>query len=114
MFLTSIKKGKFIYAHEIPDHFQMCTKRLLTPELAGTKNLRVSYVIYLPGGGVSPHKHPYEQAFYCISGEITAKTPNGEHKLKNGSIIYFSANEEHGLVNTGHETAILLMIATIS
>lgn len=113
MFVTSIKDGKFIYAHEIPGHFQMCARRLLNSELAGTKNLTVSYSIYLPGGGVRPHKHSYEQAFYCISGEVDAKTPDAQCKLRRGSIVYFSPNEEHSLVNTGSEPAIVLIINSI-
>jgi quercetin dioxygenase-like cupin family protein len=113
MYVASIKDGKFIYAQEIPGHFQMCSKRLLNPELSGTKNFSVSYSIYLPGGGVSPHKHPYEQAFYCIIGEVDAKTPTAQCKLKKGSIVYFPPNEEHSLLNTSSESAILLVISSI-
>ncbi len=63
-----------------------------------------------PGGGSPEHDHPYNHAFYFLSG--TARVQIGERtwQTKPGTFVKVPARKQHSVTNTDTEDLIFLVI----
>ena len=77
---------------------------LINPDMAGTKNLTVSYLDVSPGARTLPAKHPNtEEVFYITRGSGTMKVDGETREVRKGDAIFISANLWHQFENTGRE-----------
>jgi quercetin dioxygenase-like cupin family protein len=53
-------------------------------------------VFYENGGEGAPHKHPHEQAAYCLEGEFEFTIGDETKVIKAGDTIYMPSDVMHG------------------
>lgn len=54
-----------------------------------------------PGAGYAPHRDPYDVAIVLLEGTVTTLG----RTLSSGAVVYYSANEPHGMHNPGDDVA---------
>jgi mannose-6-phosphate isomerase-like protein (cupin superfamily) len=85
----------------------------LSDELAGSDyssafNAQLSK--FGPGGGSPPHDHPYNHAFYFLSGSASVQIGEQAFRTKPGTFVKVPARHQHSVTNTGTEDLIFLVI----
>jgi len=76
-------------------------QRLVHPKTLGSDQLSTSVVLMGPGDVIKKHRHPYEEAYYVISGTGTMYLESqGDIDLYPGRSVYIPPNQIHGQVNT--------------
>ena len=84
--------------------------RLVHPLTTGSVGLGVSICLMEPGDRVRRHSHPYEEAYYVISGRgrMYLEGVDEEIELVPGRAVYVPAGRVHGQVNDGDEQLSIL------
>ena len=54
-----------------------------------------------PGGGPSPHTHPYEEVLIVLDGEATVMAGERELVARSGDVVIVPADTPHAFANTG-------------
>ena len=54
-----------------------------------------------PGGGPSPHTHPYEEVLIVLEGEATVVAGERELVARAGDVVIVPADTPHAFTNTG-------------
>jgi mannose-6-phosphate isomerase-like protein (cupin superfamily) len=54
-----------------------------------------------PGGGPSPHTHPYEEVLILLEGEVTVVAGDREIVARAGDVVLIPADTPHAFTNTG-------------
>jgi quercetin dioxygenase-like cupin family protein len=65
-----------------------------------------------PGATVSPHAHPFEEAFECLDGRIDFRLDGGVVDLRPGREVTALPGRLHGFRNAGDGPATLQIVAT--
>ena len=69
------------------------------------KKLNAHLSILEPGAGYSPHRDSYDVAIITLSGKVETL----DHLVGPQNVIYYPANELHGMKNPGDEKAVYLV-----
>ncbi len=83
------------------DNAQAAQVQWLLAEGKGAPNFAMRRFIIAPGGCTPYHSHPWEHEVYCLKGEATAKTEQGDVPVRAGDAILVEPDELHNFVNTG-------------
>ncbi len=54
-----------------------------------------------PGRAARTHYHPFEEAYYFLSGSATAFLDGEQHPIEAGDLVWSSTNGTHGYINQG-------------
>lgn len=77
---------------------------LINPDIAGTKDLTVSYLELSPGSKTIPSIHPNtEEAFFITRGRGIITVSDQSREVQKGDAIFISKNLWHEFENTGDE-----------
>ncbi len=63
------------------------------------------------GGGPPPHRHPWDEAFFVLEGEVEIAVDGEPRVLPAGSYAHLPANTIHAYTNVS-ETAVLLAVVS--
>jgi mannose-6-phosphate isomerase-like protein (cupin superfamily) len=63
-----------------------------------------------PGKGSTPHRDPYNHAFYFMRGSGKVRIGRKEWDLRPGTIVKIPAGKAHGFTNTGPDDLVFLVI----
>ena len=69
----------------------------------GGAGVCVIFVDAPPGGGPSLHKHPYEELFIVLEGEVTFLAGDDEVRARGGDIVIVPPNTPHEFTNSGDQ-----------
>ncbi len=69
----------------------------------GADLLTMFTVDYEVGGAAQPHDHPFEEAYFFLSGEIEAEIDGETHTLRAGDVLFAGVGSTHGFYNMGPE-----------
>jgi quercetin dioxygenase-like cupin family protein len=76
------------------------SKKLINPESAGSKFLRLSITEYAPGTEHTLHRHPgQEEVIFVLDGEGISRTKEGDLPLRPGSAAFVPADTDHATIN---------------
>lgn len=76
------------------------------------RKLEVALLELSPQHVAGDHKHPGEEVFYLMEGEITVSYGNRDYILRRGDSIHINANLPHKLFNHGTTAAKILSART--
>ena len=82
-----------------PDVF---LKTLIDQKL-GAHYHRTLFVEYQPGASSGRHNHPFEEAYFILSGEVFATLDGERYLAKAGDVIWIGAGCIHAFANVGSE-----------
>jgi len=77
--------------------------RWLIDEKFGAIHHRLLFIEYLPGVGIGPHDHTYEEAYFILSGEVEAVLDGRRYVAQAGDVLWTSTGCTHAFRNTGTE-----------
>jgi len=85
-------------------------RRLVHPLTTGSSQLGVSICLMEPGERVRRHRHPYEEAYFVVSGQgrMFLEGAEEEVELVPGRAVYVAPGRVHGQINDGDETLTIL------
>ena len=85
---------RVVKQHELPAH-----------ELVGADHggagVCVIFVDAPPGGGPALHKHPYEELFIVLDGEVTFVAGDKELQARAGDVVIVPPDTPHAFTNSG-------------
>jgi quercetin dioxygenase-like cupin family protein len=73
--------------------------KMLVEGAIGATQLNLFVVQYQPGGFIREHDHPFEEAFFFVSGEIEAVLDGETHALAAGDYCWSSSGSMHAFTN---------------
>ena len=73
----------------------------LIDEKFGAIHHRFLFIEYLPGVGIGPHDHTYEEAYFILSGEVEATLDGKTYVAKPGDVLWTSTGCTHAFRNIG-------------
>ena len=80
--------------------------------VANDRELEPLYVIVPPKYASEPFKHPGEEFFYVLKGQITIKIGKKTHRLGPGSAVHYKSGIRHLWRNDGDEEAHVITVNT--
>ncbi|MBQ4370440.1 MAG: cupin domain-containing protein [Oscillospiraceae bacterium] len=112
--MYKVTKRNEAYKYDAPGHFDVRTTRLHDPQDVNDGTIVMGLSHFLPGGGANMAPANFEMVYYIQSGEmtITIGEDDGdkEYVLKQGDSIHFGKGTKRACLNTGVETAQMLVI----
>ena len=73
----------------------------LVDESFGAIHHRMLFIEYLPGVGIGPHDHTYEEAYFSLSGEVEAVLDGRRYLAKPGDVLWTGTGCVHAFKNIG-------------
>jgi quercetin dioxygenase-like cupin family protein len=73
----------------------------LIDENFGAIHHRLLFIEYLPGVGIGPHDHTYEEAYFILSGEVEATLDGRKYLATPGDVLWTSTGCVHAFKNVG-------------
>jgi quercetin dioxygenase-like cupin family protein len=73
----------------------------LIDEGFGAIHHRLLFIEYLPGVGIGPHDHTYEEAYFILSGEVEAILDGQSYLAKPGDVLWTGTGCVHAFKNVG-------------
>jgi quercetin dioxygenase-like cupin family protein len=73
--------------------------KMLVERDNGATQFNLFVVQYQPGGFIKEHDHPFEEAFFFVSGEIEAVLDGETYTLQAGDYCWSSAGSMHAFTN---------------
>lgn len=77
--------------------------KMLVDRTFGAELLTMFTVDYEPGGAAQAHDHPFEEAYFFLSGEIEGDVDGRHVTLRAGDVMFAGVGTVHGFYNTGTE-----------
>ncbi len=77
--------------------------KMLVDRAFGADHVTMFTVDYEPGGAAQAHDHPFEEAYYFVSGVVEAELDGERHTLRAGDIVFACVGSVHGFWNVGTE-----------
>jgi quercetin dioxygenase-like cupin family protein len=71
----------------------------LVDEAFGAVHHRLLFIEYLPGVGIGPHDHTYEEAYFILSGEVEAVLDGTRYLAKAGDVLWTGTGCVHAFKN---------------
>src|SRR5262245_45899799 len=75
----------------------------LIDENFGAIHHRLLFIEYLPGVGIGPHDHTYEEAYFIVSGEVEARLDGRRYVARAGDVLWTSTGCVHAFKNISTE-----------
>lgn len=79
--------------------------RMMVDEVLGAHHHTVFMVEFAPSTaempGAKEHFHPFEEAFFFVSGSARASLAGEERDVRAGDVLFLGVNASHGIRNTG-------------
>lgn len=75
--------------------------KMLVDRVFGADLLTMFTVDYEPGGSAQAHDHPFEEAYFFLSGEIEAELDGRAYTIRAGDVVFAGVGSVHGFYNTG-------------
>jgi quercetin dioxygenase-like cupin family protein len=75
----------------------------LIDEQFGAIHHRLLFIEYLPGVGIGPHDHTYEEAYYILSGEVEAVMDGKRYLAKAGRVLWTGTGCVHAFKNISNQ-----------
>jgi len=75
----------------------------LIDEAFGAIHHRMLFIEYLPGVGIGPHDHTYEEAYFILSGEVEAILDGKRYLAKPGDVLWTATGCVHAFTNIGNQ-----------
>jgi quercetin dioxygenase-like cupin family protein len=75
----------------------------LVDEAFGAIHHRLLFIEYLPGVGIGPHDHTYEEAYFILSGEVEAVLDGTRYVAKAGDVLWTGTGCVHAFTNISKE-----------
>jgi len=90
------------HGHNIQD----ISIRMMVDEILGAQHHTLFVVEFAahsgtPGSAARTHYHPFEEAYYFLSGKAIAFLDGDQHEIAAGDIVWCSTNGTHGYINQG-------------
>jgi quercetin dioxygenase-like cupin family protein len=85
----------------------------LSEELAGrdySGAFNAQLARFGPGGGSPPHEHPYNHAFFFLSGAALVRIGGESWRATPGTFVKVPAHTHHSLTNAGPEDVVFLVV----
>lgn len=79
---------------------------MLVDEYVGALHHTMFIVQFIPGASTHPdgdHFHPFEEAYYFLSGSATAHLDTGDFDVATGDLVFAGTNAQHGYTMTSDE-----------
>ncbi len=86
---------------------QMILDRRILKEIGFLATARLE-----PGRKIEPHIDPMEEIYFIMSGEGEMSVDKETRHVVSGDAISIPTGSRHGLVNTGNEDCVILVIAS--
>ena len=90
-------------SREPPKHTKAVAWTLISPDIQGNKAVRMMVTEIGPGGTADPNTHPWEHAYFILSGRATAHVEGEEFQLEPGCCLYIAPGALHDTLVTGNE-----------
>jgi quercetin dioxygenase-like cupin family protein len=71
----------------------------LIDEQFGAIHHRLLFIEYLPGVGIGPHDHTYEEAYFILSGEVEAILDGRRYLARPGNVLWTGTGCVHAFKN---------------
>ena len=75
----------------------------LIDEKFGAVHHRLLFIEYLPGVGIAPHDHTYEEAYFILSGEVEAVMDGKRYLATAGDVLWTGTGCVHAFKNISSE-----------
>jgi len=75
--------------------------KMLVDHMLGAQHLTLFMVEFQPGGAGNIHDHPFEEAYFFLSGEAEAILDGKTYHVKAGDYVWTSVGGTHGFFNKG-------------
>ena len=88
--------------------------RIDVGEATGSEEMLMFIYDLAPGQGSSPYHYEYDEEWLLVlEGEITVRTPDGEHALERGDLVRFPAGPDgaHAVMNRSDAPARTLLFS---
>lgn len=76
---------------------------MLIDRNAGASQFNLFVVQYVPGGLIKEHDHPFEEAFFFVSGEMEAVLDGKIYTLRAGDYCWSAVGSMHAFTNRSNE-----------
>ena len=86
---------------------QMILDRRVLKEIGFLATARLA-----PGKQIEPHIDPMEEIYFIMNGEGEMSVDKETQRVVPGDAIWIPTGSRHGLVNTGHEDCVILVVAS--
>ena len=73
--------------------------KMMVDENMGAELLTMFMVDYEPGGAAQVHDHPFEEAYFFLSGEVEAEVEGETRTLRAGDVLFCGVGVLHGFFN---------------
>ena len=77
--------------------------KMLVDRNFGADLLTMFTVDYEVGGAAQPHDHPFEEAYFFLSGQVEAELDGTSHRLTAGDVVFAGVGSSHAFYNVGPE-----------
>lgn len=77
-------------------------------------NISFFVVEFSPGQGPRKHRHPYEETFIILDGEIEVKVEDKIQRLGSGKIVIIPADTWHEFKNNSDKLLLMINIHPVS
>lgn len=91
-------------------HVLGTTIKILT-RFEGDRDLHLSEMTVPQGTGAPPHRHPWDETFYVVSGCVALLVESESHELTPGAFIRIPGGTLHAFTGMSEEPAVLLETA---
>lgn len=75
--------------------------KMLVDRMLGSQHLTLFMVEFQPGGEGNIHDHPFEEAYFFLSGEADAILDGKPYHVKAGDYVWTGVGSTHGFFNRG-------------
>ena len=97
----------------IEDHVKLDTARMAKIGLATTERAQLDLYCVAPGQSQKAHTHDaQDKIYYVLEGGGRFSLGGAEERLSAGEALVAPAGVEHGLVNDGPESLLVLVVVT--
>ena len=95
----------------VKDHVKLSTERMARIGLASTERTQLDLYCVAPGQSQRAHTHEGEdKIYYVLEGAGRFSLGGAEERLGAGEALVARAGVEHGLVNDGQDTLLVLVV----
>jgi quercetin dioxygenase-like cupin family protein len=77
--------------------------KMLVDRAFGADLLTMFTVDYEPGGSAQQHDHPFEEAYFFLSGDVEAELDGTVYQIHAGDVVFSAVGGVHGFYNNGPE-----------
>lgn len=106
----TVKHYTSVPAKEVEQGAEGVKIRWIIAEHDGAPNFAMRHFEIAPGGHTPHHAHEWEHEVFILTGRGIVASPDGDHPLSPGTVVFVPPNEEHHFANDGDEPLTLLCL----